>query len=130
MSSPARVALAYAGATAFGSWVAVRHDLHSEPFGRDVVPLPAARTVALGLGAGTAIPAAMALVAVVAAWRAPDDGRAARACVVVGATSVVGTLAEPATWRRRAPGPDVASSAVLNLAASLALVAHGRRHLA
>lgn len=128
MARPAIVALAYAVAATYGSWVTVRHDLPSEPFGREVVPLPARRAVALGLGGGTAIPAAMAALVVPAALRADRDGRWARVCVGVGSTSVVGTLVEAATWGRRAPGPDVAVSVVLNLAASALLVAHGLGH--
>lgn len=129
MRRSAVVAVAYAAAATYGSWVTVRHDLPSEPFGRDVLPIPARRAVALGLGGGTAIPAVMAALVVPAALRADRDTRWARACVGVGSTSVVGTLVEAATWGRRAPGLDVAASVVLNLAASALLVAHGRGHL-
>ncbi|OLT53230.1 hypothetical protein [Cellulosimicrobium sp. CUA-896] len=125
MVRPAAVALAYAAATVYGSWVAVLHDLRSEPFGRDVIPLPASRTVAVGLGGGTAIPAVMSAVAVLAAFRSERDPRWARVCVGIGSTSVVGTLVEAATWGRRAPGPDIGASVVLNLGVSVALVAHG-----
>lgn len=120
------VAVAYAAATAFGSWVAVRHDLRSEPFGRTTVRLPAARTVPRGLGGGTAIPWPMAVVAAVAAQRATTSTAWARTCTAVGATSLVGTLAEPATWGRRLPGLDVTASALLNVGASVLLIEHGR----
>ncbi|MFF2269010.1 hypothetical protein ACFVTZ_12105 [Cellulosimicrobium cellulans] len=130
MAGAGAVVLAYAAATALGSWTAVRHDLHSEPFGRDLLPLPAARTVALGLGGGTAIPVTVTALVALAAPRAGRARGWARTCVALGSTSLAGTLVEPAAWGRRAPGAGVRAATALNLGASVLLLGHGLRHLA
>jgi hypothetical protein len=72
--------------------------LPDEPFGLRFpgrVPVH----VALGLGSGVAVPWPMPVIATVAAQRAkPGLTWPRRTCAIIGATVLVGTLAEPASW--------------------------------
>ncbi len=97
----------------FTTAVAVRHpDLPDEPFGLRF-PGDVRVHLALGLGSGDAAPWPMPLVALVAALE-DDAGRVlpARTCAAIGATMLVGTVAESASWGLR-PRTDAARAAVV-----------------
>lgn len=122
-------AAAYAGACAFGSAVAVRHDVPGEPFGV-ATPLTVPVGLMLGWGAGVAAPWPMPVAALIAATRA-GDGSAAPAYVSVGLgiACVVGTVIEPVTYRRSSWTPAVGAAVAANVAASAGLVAAGVRQV-
>jgi hypothetical protein len=75
--------------------------LPDEPFGLRFpgrVPVH----LALGLGSGVAVPWPMPVIATVAALRAqPGLTWPRRTCAIIGATVLIGTLAEPASWGMR-----------------------------
>jgi hypothetical protein len=121
-------ATAYGAATVYGTAIAARHDIPGEPLGFRLPPLPVRWSLLLGMGAGTAIPWVMAATAAVAA-RAATTGNPvhARVCTALGAASVVGTLVEPTTWRRRAWSLPIAGTVAANLAASAALAFAGNQ---
>lgn len=72
--------------------------LPDEPFGLRF-PGQVPVHLALGLGSGVAVPWPMPVIATVAALRAqPGLTWPRRTCAIIGATVLVGTLAEPASW--------------------------------
>jgi hypothetical protein len=76
-------------------------ELRDEPFG---IRFPGrVRThLVLGLGSGVAVPWPLPVVALTAALRAePHRAWPRRTCAAIGATVLVGTLAEPASWGLR-----------------------------
>ena len=109
-------AVAYLAATAYGSAIAARFRIPAEPLGVHV-PVSVGRSLAVGLGAGTAIPWLMAVGAAAAAHASGSDARHARVCSVIGCASFVGTLVEPVTWHRRAWSVSIATTVAANLAA-------------
>ena len=117
-------AAAYGAATAYGSAISARYRIPAEPLGVQV-PVSARPSLAVGLGAGTAIPWLMAVGAAVAAHASGSDVRHARVCSVIGCASLVGTLVEPVTWHRRAWSASIAATVAANLAASAALAMSG-----
>ncbi len=75
--------------------------LPDEPFGLRF-PGQVPVHLALGLGSGVAVPWPMPVIATVAALRAqPGLMWPRRTCAIIGATVLVGTLAEPASWGLR-----------------------------
>ena len=68
--------------------------------------------LALGLGSGVAVPWPMPVIATIAALRArPGLTWPGRTCATIGATVLLGTLAEPASWGLR-PRPRPAKALV------------------
>ena len=88
--------------TAASTAVSLREPgLPDEPFG---IRFPGRVPVhlALGLGSGVAVPWPIPVIATVAALRAqPGAVWPRRTCATLGATVLVGTLAEPASWGMR-----------------------------
>ncbi len=115
-----------AATTVFTTAVSFRHpDLPDEPFGLRF-PGDVRVHLALGLGSGVAAPWPMPLVALVAALK-DDADRVwpARTCAAIGATMLVGTVAEPASWGLR-PRTDAArATVVLHLLSGSALFLAG-----
>src|SRR5688572_18769816 len=111
------------GATAVaGTIVSLRHpDLPDEPFG---LRFPGSVRVhlAVGLGSGVAVPWPMALIAMLAALK-HDQHRVwpAFTCAAVGATMLVGTVAEPASWGLRPRSRAARATVVLHLLSGAAL---------
>lgn len=133
---PDRVLLAasaaFAGAGAYGSAVAIRHDVPGEPFGV-AIPLTVTSGVLVGWGAGVAAPWPMPLAALIAAATAgPVNGSTlpGSVCAGLGIGCIAGTLVEPVTYHRRSWTPTVCTAIAVNLVASAALVAAGLRHVA
>ena len=125
-------ALAFAGATAAGSAVAIRADVPGQPCGISV-PLSVPTGLLAGWGAGVAAPWPMPVAAVIAAARS----RRTRPRALTGAVSagigigcVLGTAIEPVTRRPRLWSPATRLAIVFNMAASAALTAAGWHHLA
>ena len=136
MNAPNRVlvsaALAFAGATALGSVVAIRDDLPGEPLGMSV-PLSVPAGLLAGWGAGVAAPWPMPVAAVMAAAtaRRPGSGSCPGAvCTVLGIGCMIGTLVEPVTSRPGSWSPMTCLAISLNLATSTVLVAAGLHHSA
>lgn len=106
--------------------VALRHpDLPDEPFGLHF-PGGVRSQLALGLGSGVAAPWPMPLIAVVAALK--DDGTRigpARTCAAIGATMLVGTVAEPASWGLRPRSSAARATVALHLLSGSALFLAG-----
>ena len=69
--------------------------------------------------------AAAALIASVTAG--PDRAGPARVCTGLGIASLLGTLVEPVTWRRRAFSTQVATTVAANVSASVVLAIAGRQ---
>lgn len=116
-------------ATAASTVVSLRHPhLVDEPFG---VRFPGRLPVhlALGLGSGVAVPWPLPVVATVAALRdQPGTAWPRRTCAAIGATILVGTVAEPASWGLRAPRSRAAVAMVpLLLLSGSALFVAGTR---
>ncbi len=125
-------AAAFVAADAFGSVVAIRHDVAGEPFGVSI-PLTVPSGLMLGWGAGVAAPWPMPLAALVTAARAGSmEGSAVPGLVTAGLGfgCIAGTLIEPVTYRRRAWTPAIRTAIAVNLAASAVLVAAGLRYVA
>jgi len=122
-------AAAFAGASAFGSAVAVRHDLPGRPLGVSV-PLSVPAGLLAGWGAGVAAPWPMpvaGLIAASASVRSPRSAAPAVVCQALGIGCIAGTLVEPVTYRPRSWAPGVRAAIVGNLAASALLAAARRR---
>ena len=118
-------ALAYAGAAAISSLVAVRDDVPGEPLGIGV-PLPVPTALAVGWGAGIAPPWVMPAAAVLASHRAAGGrARAAGIAGAIGGASIAGHLIEPVTWRPRSWSASTAASIALTMTASAGLAAAG-----
>lgn len=115
-----------AAATVATTAVGLRHpDLPGEPFGLRV-PGTVATHLAVGLGSGVAVPWPMPVIALVAAFQdAPDRVVPARTCAALGATMLVGTLAEPASWGLRPRSNAAKATVALNLASGAALFLAG-----
>ncbi|MFH5824279.1 hypothetical protein [Georgenia sp. AZ-5] len=119
-------AVAFAAVTAYGSAVALRHDLPSEPLGHRFPPLPVPLSLSAGLSAGTAAPWPMPLATLLAAVSARPGGSApGRVCAWVGAALISGTLVEPLTWGRRSHEAAALATVPLNLLVGAWLVAAG-----
>jgi hypothetical protein len=101
--------------------------LPDEPFGLRFpgrVPVH----LALGLGSGVAVPWPMPVIATVAALRAqPGLAWPRRTCAVLGATVLVGTLAEPASWGLRPRSRSAEAIVPLLLLSGAALFLAGTR---
>lgn len=124
-------AVAFAGASAFGSAVSVRHDIPGQPLGVSI-PLSVPAGLLVGWGAGVAAPWPMPLTALIAAaWtcRAERGVIPGVMCMVLGIGCIVGTLVEPVTYQPRTWVPAVSAAIVGNVVASATLAAAGRRAL-
>ena len=117
------------GATVYSTAVSLRQQhLPDEPFGLRFpgrVPVH----LALGLGSGVAVPWPMPVVALLAAARAePGKTWPRRTCAVLGATVLVGTVAEPASWglRPRSRSAEAVVPLLLLCGSSLFLAATRR----
>lgn len=117
----------FAGTVAYGAVVGAREEVAGEPFGWRL-PGRVAVQEAWGYGSGTMAPWPMPVAALAAAVRAQrgTDGPAL-VCMAIGASCVVGTLAEPVTWGRRTTTPATTRATSLNLVSGVALVLTGRR---
>lgn len=125
-------ALAFAGATALGSAVAIHDHLPGEPLGISV-PLSVPVGLLAGWGAGVAAPWPMPVAAVMAATAGRRQGYGpcpGAVCAVLGIGCIIGTLVEPVTGRPGSWSPMTSVAISMNLAASTALVAAGLRHSA
>lgn len=117
-----------AATTAATTLVSLREpDLPDEPLGLRFpgrVPVH----LAAGLGSGVAVPWPLPVVATVAALRA-EPGRAwpRRTCAVIGATVLVGTLLEPASWGLRPRSASAKAMVPPLLASGAALFIAGTR---
>ena len=124
--------LAFAGAAALGSAVAIRDQLPGQPLGVSV-PLSVPAGLAAGWGAGIAapwpMPAAAVMTAAMTAGREPSV-RPGVICAGIGLGCIVGTLIEPVTRRPRSWSPAAGIAIASNLAASAALIGAGLRHSA
>ena len=115
-----------AASTAVTTAVSLRHpDLPDEPLGLRF-PGDVRVHLALGLGSGVAAPWPMPLAALVAALK-DDEHRAgpARTCAAIGATMLVGTVAEPASWGFRPRSNAARATVALNLLSGSALFLAG-----
>lgn len=84
----------------------------------------------LGLGSGVAAPWPMPIVAVVAALRAGPGVRwPERTCAVLGASVLVGTLVEPASWGLRPRSAWARATVPLHLLSGAALFLAGTRRM-
>ena len=118
----------FTATTAFTTAVSMRQpQVPDEPFGiRFPGPVPV--HLALGLGSGVAAPWPMPVGAMVAAVRAAPDVRwPERACAILGAVVLVGTLAEPASWGLRPRSTAAKATVPLNLLSGVALFLAGTR---
>ncbi len=115
-----------AATTVFTTAVSARHpDLPDEPLGLRF-PGDVRVHLTLGLGSGVAAPWPMPLIALVAALK-DDEGRVgpARTCAAIGATMLVGTVAEPASWGLRHRSSSARATVALNLLSGSALFLAG-----
>lgn len=123
---------AYVAAAAFGSAVAMRHDVPGEPFGVGV-PLSVPSGLLVGWGAGVAAPWPMPAAAVVATAmtrRAEPSAVPGVVAAGLGIGCILGTLVEPVTYHRRGWTPDTRAAIAVNLFASVALAGAGVRQVA
>lgn len=118
-----------AGTTAASTVVALREpQLPDEPFGLRF-PGPVPVHLALGLGSGVAVPWPLPVMATAAALRAkPGLTWPRRTCAIIGATVLVGTLAEPASWGVRKRSPAAAAMVPLLFLSGAALFVAGTSH--
>ena len=124
--------LAFAGAAAWGSAVAIRDQLPGRPLGISV-PLSVPAGLVVGWGAGVAAPWPMPLAAVAAAAAARHRALSPRpgaVCAMIGAGCLAGTLFEPVTQRPRSWSRATALAIGFNVAASAGLIGAGLRHSA
>jgi hypothetical protein len=115
-----------AATTVMATAVSLRHPhLPDEPFGLRF-PGEVRVHLALGLGSGVAAPWPMPLIALAAALK-DDAGRVwpARTCAAIGATMLVGTVAEPASWGVRPRSNAARATVVLHLLSGSALFLAG-----
>jgi hypothetical protein len=118
-------AAAFAATTVFGSVVALNEQVEGEPFGVRL-PISVRTGLAAGWGSGLSAPWPMPALALISALRA--DGTSAtpgRICAAIGGGVILGTLAEPVTWRRRPRSRWASSAILLNLLAGAALATKG-----
>jgi hypothetical protein len=118
-----------AATTAASTVVSLREpQLPDEPFGLRFpgrVPVH----LALGLGSGVAVPWPLPVIATIAALRAqPGLAWPRRTCAVLGATVLVGTLAEPASWGLRPRSRSAEAIVPLLLLSGAALFLAGTRN--
>lgn len=101
--------------------------LPDEPFGLRF-PGQVPVHLALGLGSGVAVPWPMPIIATIAALRAqPGLTWPRRTCAIIGATVLVGTLAEPASWGMRARSGSAEALVPLLFLSGAALFVAGTR---
>ena len=117
-----------AASTAVSTVVSLREpQLPDEPFGLRVpgrVPVH----LALGLGSGVAVPWPLPVIATVAAIRAqPGMTWPRRTCAIIGATVLVGTLAEPTSWGMRSRSRSAEAMVPLLFLSGAALFIAGTR---
>ena len=126
-TQPALVAaaLAYAGSTAFSSYVAVRDDVPGEPFGI-TPPFSVRMAVFVGWGTGISAPWYMPAGAVLAAYLS-RGGRPlpAAVCAAIGCASVAGHLIEPVTRRPSSWTPATTVAIALAAASTVSLALAG-----
>ena len=124
--------LVFAGATAWGSAVAIRDHLPGRPLGI-TVPLSVPAGLVAGWGAGVAAPWPMPVAAIAAAaaarHRAPSP-RPGAVCAMIGAGCILGSLIEPVTQQTGSWSRATALAIGFNIAASAGLIAAGLRHSA
>ena len=115
-----------AATTAVTTAVSLRHpDLPDEPLGLRF-PGDVRAHLALGLGSGVAAPWPMPLIALAAALEDdPDRVGPARTCAAIGATMLVGTVMEPASWGLRPRSDAARATVVLHLLSGSALFLAG-----
>ena len=121
----------FAGASGFGSIVAIRHEVPGRPFGIGI-PLSVPSGLLAGWGAGVAAPwpmPAAGLIVAAGTIRGQRSTWRGLVCMGLGLGCIAGTLIEPVTYRPRACPPAVRAAIALNLGASVVLAATGRRHL-
>ena len=121
--------LAFAGATALGSVVALRNGLPGRPLGLSV-PLSVPAGLLAGWGAGVAAPWPMPVAAVLAAVSARRPNATARVgavCVAVGLLCIAGTVVEPVTHQPQSWSAATGIAIGVNLAASAVLIRAGLR---
>ena len=119
--------LAFAGAAALGSAVAICDQLPGQPFGVSI-PVSVPAGLVAGWGAGVAAPWPMPAAAVVTAATARHREPSARpgaVCAAIGLGCIIGTLIEPVTRRPRSWTPATRLATGVNLAASAVLIATG-----
>jgi hypothetical protein len=124
--------LAFAGAAALGSVVAVRDQLPGEPLGMSI-PMSVPAGLLAGWGAAVAAPWPMPVAAVMTAMRAQSrepSTRPGAVCVAIGLGCIAGTLVEPVTRRPRSWSPATRLAITVNLVASVVLAGAGAWHAA
>jgi hypothetical protein len=124
-------AVAFAGASAYGSLVALRNNVRGEPLGV-TIPASVAAGLAIGWGAGVAAPWPMPVAALIAASKA--GGRQPRVgpgiiCAILGLACIAGTFVEPVTHNRRRVTPTIRAAILVNLGASIFLTTAGLRYI-
>ena len=116
------VAAAYAATAAYGGLVSLRHHVPDEALGihwPDNVPL----TLAVGMGSGTSAPWPMPLATLVAASKADAEAEwPDRVFKWIGWGTVLGTLAEPATWGTHGKAWDLRAASWLHVLCGLAMI--------
>lgn len=124
--------IAFAGAAAVGSTVAIRDQLPGQPLGI-TIPLPVPAGLLAGWGAGVAAPwpmPAAAVIAAASAQRTCPSALAGSVCAGIGMGCILGTVVEPVTWRPRSWSPMTRAAIAVNVAASALLTIAGWRHFA
>ncbi len=121
---------AFGGACAFGSAVAVHHNVSGEPLGIRL-PITVPCGLLIGWGAGVAAPWPMPLAALIAATTAglsKESRVPGILCAGLGIACIVGTLIEPVTRRPPSWRRGVGAAITINLATAAALAAAGLRY--
>ncbi len=121
---------AFGGACAFGSAVAVHHNVSGEPLGIRL-PITVPCGLLIGWGAGVAAPWPMPLAALIAATTAglsKESRVPGIVCAGLGVACIVGTLIEPVTRRPPSWRRGVGAAITINLATAAALAAAGLRY--
>jgi hypothetical protein len=120
-------AMVFAGATGFGSIVAMRDNIPGEPLGLKI-PLSVPTGLLVGWGAGVAAPWPMPVTALLVASQANRRDEIVSpgvVCAGIGLGCIFGTLIEPVTRRQRSMPPAVRTAIGFNVGASLFLMAAG-----